>query len=385
MVIENIKIYTKDYKFIWGKIVIKNGMIEALLPKDGIVQEEMEIWDGQGCFAIPGMTDLHFHGCNGYDFCDGTVEALDEMAKYQASAGVTTIAPAVMTLPVPDLEKILSAAAAYKKMQEQEKMAGRADFVGINMEGPFISLEKKGAQNGNHIIECDVGVYRKLQKAAGGLVKIIAVAPEIGDALSFISTVKNEVTVSIAHSNADYETAKRAIGAGAAHITHLFNGMSGFHHREPGIIGAAADSDFVTAELICDGQHIHPAVIRAVFRLFGRERIILISDSMRAAGLQDGTYTLGGQKVLVSGGRAVMADGKTLAGSVSPLSHCVKYLVRQVGIPLEDAVYCAAVSPVKRLGLNNQHGSLAKGKKADIVLLDQDINVVKVIKDGIFI
>lgn len=372
--IRNVKIFTEQHTFREGSIAIKDGLFAEPAENPG------KIIDGQGCYAIPGLIDIHFHGCMGYDFCDGTQEALREIARYEASVGVTGMAPATMTLPAEQLEEILSNAAAFSA--DSGKNPGEAELLGVNMEGPFISKHKKGAQDDTYIIPSDVELFHRFQRAAEGLVKFIAVAPEVEGALAFVDRVKDEAVVSLAHTNADYDEALAAFQRGASHAVHLFNAMPPFGHREPGVVGAVADSHHVTAELICDGIHIHPSVARAAFKILGENRIILISDSMRAAGMPDGTYTLGGQAVQVTRGRAVLVSSGALAGSASNLMECMKTSVKEMGIPLETAVACASENPAKRLGEYGRRGSITFGKKADLVLLDRDLNVKCVMKDG---
>lgn len=372
--IRNVKIFTEQHTFREGSIAIKDGLFAEPAENPG------KIIDGQGCYAIPGLIDIHFHGCMGYDFCDGTQEALREIARYEASVGVTGMAPATMTLPAEQLEEILSNAAAFSA--DSGKNPGEAELLGVNMEGPFISKHKKGAQDDTYIIPSDVELFHRFQRAAEGLVKFIAVAPEVEGALAFVDRVKDEAVVSLAHTNADYDEALAAFQRGASHAVHLFNAMPPFGHREPGVVGAVADSHHVTAELICDGVHIHPSVVRAAFKILGENRIILISDSMRAAGMPDGTYTLGGQAVQVTKGRAVLVSSGALAGSASNLMECMKTSVKEMGIPLETAVACASENPAKRLGEYGRRGSITFGKKADLVLLDRDLNVKCVMKDG---
>lgn len=372
--IRNVKIFTEQHTFREGSIAIKDGLFAEPAENPG------KIIDGQGCYAIPGLIDIHFHGCMGYDFCDGTQEALREIARYEASVGVTGMAPATMTLPAEQLEEILSNAAAFSA--DSGKNPGEAELLGVNMEGPFISKHKKGAQDDTYIIPSDVELFHRFQRAAEGLVKFIAVAPEVEGALAFVDRVKDEAVVSLAHANADYDEALAAFQRGASHAVHLFNAMPPFGHREPGVVGAVADSHHVTAELICDGIHIHPSVVRAAFKILGENRIILISDSMRAAGMPDGTYTLGGQAVQVTRGRAVLVSSGALAGSASNLMECMKTSVKEMGIPLETAVACASENPAKRLGEYGRRGSITFGKKADLVLLDRDLNVKCVMKDG---
>lgn len=376
MIIKNVKVFREDKCFRDGKIVIKNGVFaeeaEALEAADEV------IIDGEGCYAVPGLIDLHFHGCMGYDFCDGTQEAVREIAKYEASVGVTAIAPATMTLPTDELKRILGVAADYRR----ECQAG-ADLIGINMEGPFISAEKKGAQNEHHIISCDEAVCEEFLRASEGLVKFVGIAPEKNEnAVEFIRKMKDKVKISLAHTNADYDTAKAAFDAGACHAVHLFNAMPAFTHRAPGVVGAVSDSPHVNAEIICDGVHIHPSMVRAAFKMMGEERMIFISDSMRATGMPDGRYTLGGLEVDVEGNRAVLASNGALAGSATNLMDCMKTVVKDMGIPLETAVACASMNPAKALGVYDTYGSIARGKKGNVVLLDKDLTVKLVVKDG---
>ena len=380
MIIDHVKVFTEDKKFTDGGIVIKNGTIEQVYTEGKRPHTEDEVLDGKGMYAIPGLIDLHFHGCKGDDFCDGSRDAIARIAEYEASVGVTAIAPATMTLPVEELEQILRVAAEYKKGPHSKK---EADFVGINMEGPFISPAKKGAQDERNIIPCDVKVCERFLEVSEGLVKFMGIAPEKSEnAVSFIEAVKDKVNVSLAHTNADYDTAMAAFNAGADHAVHLYNAMPAFTHRAPGVIGAVYDSKHVMAEIICDGVHIHPAAVRATFEMMGEDRMILISDSIRAAGMPDGSYTLGGLDVNVVGNRATLASDGAIAGSVTNLMDCMKTAVKTMNIPLETAVACATINPAKSLGIDAEYGSIRAGKKAHIVLMDQELNVQQVIKDG---
>lgn len=390
MIIKNVKIFQEDHAFHAGVIYLQDGMIEHIQPEselDGaepIPQEGEQVIDGCGCYAIPGMIDLHFHGCMGSDVCDATEEALHTIAKYEASIGVTAISPATMTLSGDELVHVLENAATYKK-----KMAGAADaayeaeLVGINMEGPFISKAKKGAQDERNIIPCDVELFHRFQCAADGLVKFIGIAPEEPGAIPFVDAVKDEVSVSLAHTNSDYEHAMEAFSHGANHAVHLYNAMPPFTHRAPGVVGAVADNPHVMAEMICDGVHIHPSVVRATFAMLGKERMILISDSMRAAGMPDGRYTLGGLDVDVKGNRATLVSDGALAGSVTTLPDCMRTVVQKMGLPLETAVAAATENPARSLSIYDQQGSLTAGKKANVVLLDEDLKLVAVVKDGV--
>ncbi len=253
---------------------------------------EGEIFDAEGLYAIPGLIDLHFHGCAGYDFCDATAQSLDAISASGLSAGVTTICPAAMTYPEEKLAAICQNAAAWRG-------TGAAP-AGLQLEGPFLSEAKKGAQNGAWLQKPDAALILRLQEQAHGMIRLLAVAPELPGALSMIRVLRNEVVVFFAHTEADYETAVKAFESGAHQVTHLYNAMPPFLHRNPGVIGAAFDTPECRVELICDGIHVHPSVVRATFQMFGDDRVILISDSMMATGLPDGTYALGGQTVFVA-------------------------------------------------------------------------------------
>ena len=387
MVIKNVKVYTEEKQFLNGIIGIKNSLFDKIVTGKEKELDDLidvaehtrdDIIDGRGCYAIPGLIDLHFHGCREDDFCDGTKEAIARIAAYEESIGVTAIAPATMTLPVEELEKVLAAAAEYKK-----KATNGADFIGINMEGPFISRRKKGAQDEKNIIACDTGICQHFIDISGGLVKFVGIAPEENaNAIDFIRQMKEKVNISLAHTDADYETAKAAFDAGANHVVHLYNAMPAFHHRNPGVVGAVCDSRHVMAELICDGVHVHPATVRATFKMLGENRIILISDSMRATGMANGQYTLGGLKVNVKGNRAMLVSDGTLAGSVTNLMDCVRIAVKEMEIPLETVVACVTMNPAKSLGEYEKYGSISVGKKANVVLLNKELELKVVIKDG---
>lgn len=332
-------------------------------------------YDASGCYVIPGLTDLHFHGCMGKDFSDADPEGLEIMARYELSQGVTQICPAGMTLLEEQLTKVCQVAAAHRDANKPG-----AELCGINLEGPFLSTAKKGAQKADWIHAPDVDMFRRLMAASKGLVKLVSVAPEEPGAMEFIEAVEGEVTVSIAHTTADYDTAMEAFRLGARQVTHLFNAMPPFSHRAPGVVGAALDTPICNVELICDGVHIHPSVVRATFKMFGPKRVILVSDTMRAAGMPDGDYTLGGQPVKVKGKHATLADG-TLAGSVTNLMNCMRTAV-SFGIPLEDAVWAAAVNPARAIGIFSRMGSLEPGKRANVVVLDQNLELKDVFFRG---
>lgn len=370
-------IYTEKMCFEPGKITIAEdriGQIE-LLGQGELTEEEA------GRYILPGLVDTHFHGCAGFDFCDGTPEAMRAIASYELTHGITTITPATMTLAEDTLINICAACASAVETQTlEEGVLLREVLKGIYLEGPFISMEKKGAQNPAFIHKPDTEMLDRLQQAAKGLIRIVVIAPETEGAMECIREGKGKFRFSIAHTCADYETAKEAIEAGAAHVTHLYNAMPPFTHRKPGVIGAAAEDTQTEVELICDGIHIHPSVVKSTFKLFGAERVVLISDSMMATGMEDGEYALGGQPVQVKGNRALLADG-TIAGSATNLYDCMKTAIG-MGVPKEDAVRAATFNPAKAVGLADECGSLVEGRKADILIADSEFNLLEVIKGG---
>ena len=379
MIIDNVYVFTPDKAFVKGGIILDGDKIRQVYEEKDAPQLNGDVLDGKGCYAIPGLIDLHFHGCKGDDFCDGDKAAIGRITEYEASVGVTAIAPATMTLPVEELEQILHTAAEYKK---ETKDCRKADFLGINMEGPFISPAKKGAQDARNILPCNVEICDRFLKASEGLVKFIGIAPEESEhAAEFIREVHERVNVSLAHTNADYDTAMEACRAGANHAVHLYNAMPAFTHRAPGVVGAVFDNKDVMAEIICDGIHIHPSVVRATFQMMGADRMILISDSMRATGMPDGQYTLGGLDVKVVGRLATLVSDGAIAGSATNLMDCMRTVVKKMELPLETAVACATINPARSLGVEEQYGSLEAGKKAHVVLLDQDLELKAVIKD----
>lgn len=370
--------------------VIRNGLV---FDGEGFVERDVYMADGlvtataacakggvevdaSGCYVIPGLVDIHFHGSAGADISDGDLNGLHKMGAYEASRGVTAMCPATMTLSEKQLSAAALAARAYVPADDE------ADLVGINMEGPFISPSKVGAQNPEFVRNPSADEFRRLQELSGGLFKLVDIAPEEPGADAFIEELSGEVRISLAHSCADYDTAERAFGLGVRHLTHLYNAMNGMHHRKPGPIPAAAERDDVTAEIIADGVHIHPSMVRLAFNMFGDDRMILISDTLRAAGLEDGVYDLGGQDVMVKGPVATIENG-ALAGSVSDLMRCLRVAVLDMGIPLASAVKAATVNPARAIGLAGSHGTLAPGACANAVLLDKEtLEIVRVVLRG---
>ena len=365
-----------DGVFKDANILCEGETISAVCYRKGIAAfPHHEAFDARGCYVIPGLIDLHFHGCMGHDFCEGTHEAFHALCCYEASRGVTAVCPATMTFPEEKLSQVMTQAASFKPAPHESAL------VGINMEGPFISHGKIGAQNPAYVQPCDANMIRRLQALSGGLIKLVDIAPEQEGALEFIREMHDEVRISVAHTCADYQQAHDAFAAGARHVTHLCNAMPPLLHRAPGPIAAAFDAPQVSVELICDGVHIHPAMVRCMFGLFGDERVILVSDTMEATGLEDGSYELGGQQVLVQGREARLATG-ALAGSVSDLMTCLQRAVRDMHVPLESALKAATENPARALGLDNELGFIKAGYAADFVVLDKDLEIKQVFIRG---
>ena len=329
--------------------------------------------DARGCYLIPGLVDVHTHAAVGEDASDSSADGMVKMSRYYAAQGVTSWCPTTMTLKEPELTKAMHTIRGFVRPADGAKVAG------INLEGPFLSLKKCGAQNPDNLHAPDAAMFHRLNDASGGLVRLVTVAPEEPGAIEFIRDVSRTCTVSVGHTTADYDTAMAAYEAGAGHATHLFNAMPPLGHREPGVVAAALDAG-ATVELITDGLHIHPAVIRLVHRLFG-EKLALISDSLRCAGMPDGDYELGGQPITMKDGRATLTGTDTLAGSSIHLMDGLRRAVR-FGVPLEAAVTAATLTPARVIGRDGEIGSLAVGKRADMVLLDAELNVRAVWVDG---
>ena len=345
-----------DGRFVRGGFSVENGRFAHVLEDVPGPAEDLD-----GALVIPGLVDIHVHGCAGADFSDGDYAGLVRMARYLARRGVTSFAPASMTLPYDALDKAFHAAARLRR----EGLADGARLMGIQMEGPFLSREKRGSQNPAYLRLPDWDRFLRLYDAAEGLLRIVDVAPELPGAVEFTRRASEKCRVSVAHTAAGYDQAAAVFDAGATHLTHLFNAMSGIHHRHPGPIGAASERENITAELICDGIHVHPSAVRMAFRLFPG-RICLISDALRCCGMADGSYSLGGQEILLSGGVARLTGG-AIAGSAADLYQCMRRAV-SFGIPREQAVWAATALPARVIGRESETGAIADGRAADFVI-----------------
>lgn len=339
----------------------------------GINLKQEEVIDCSDCYILPGLVEIHSHGCVGEDFSTSTVEGIDKMCDYYAKNGITSVLATTMTE-----SKELSYQAMRNVNEYCEHPHAGSKILGINMEGPFLGKDKKGAHDEKYLLEIDSHFFEELDRLSGKRITIANIDPRLDKALSFIKEYKEDKIIALAHTSADYETAVTAMQAGANHVTHLFNAMNALHHREPGLIGAALENPCYT-EVICDGIHLHPAIIRFLFQSMP-DKVVLISDSMMAAGLSDGEYQLGGLNVTVLNGKATLADG-TIAGSATNLYHAMCHAI-QFGVKPEDAIQSATYLPAKSIR-NEEVGSIRIGGKADLLLLNKDYSIKTVFIDGV--
>jgi len=365
MRIENVQVLMKDGVFRRGSVEF-NDTIQKVEISDTIDPKVEH-------YLIPGLFDVHTHGALGGDHTDGCPDKMQEMAAFYAKSGTTSFLATTLTDTEETIASAMSNIATYKRTESG------ARCLGINMEGPFFSHPRRGAHQAELLQQPRLDMFENLYKLSGEKLNLVCVAPELDGAMDFIKEVSKKCRVSLAHSAADYNTAIQAFENGATLATHLFNGMEPFLHRAPGIVGAAMDAD-AFVEVICDGNHLHPATIRAIFRMYP-QRVCLISDSLRCAGLPDGDYESAGLPVTVTGGKCMLRDGSSLAGSTITLLQGVRIAV-SLGIPLAQAVMAASANCAKMMGMDDKIGTISPGKYADMVLLDSELNIKKVYIGG---
>ena len=371
MIYKNAMVFSPEHGFRSGGFSVENSRFQKIftgdVPEDGV--------DLQGAYVLPGLVDLHIHGAVGADFSDGDPDGLKRMAAYLSRNGVTSFLPTSMTLPYEALDAAFQTARALMDAPPQNC----ARVLGVHMEGPFFSEKKRGAQNAAYLKAPDADAFFKLYQSCDGAIRIVDIAPELENAKAFTQRVSSYCKVSVAHTDATYEAAAAVFRAGADHLTHLFNAMPPIHHRKPGVIGAASEREDVVAELICDGQHIHPSIIRMAFRLFPG-RVCLISDALRCCGMPEGQYELGGQTVTLKDQIARLSDG-TIAGAASHLFDDMKNAIR-FGIPTKDAILSASLIPAKEAGCDRDVGAIAPGRFADFSVCDSALTLKEVYLGG---
>lgn len=373
MILKNGSIFTEEGVFEQADIEIADGVIRRVAAPGTL--SGPDVIDAADRYVTPGFVDIHIHGAKGSDFCDGAASDIETMSAYLGGEGVTSFCATTMAFDEPILTGIFETAKPYFG-----KETGGAVLRGVNMEGPFFNKAKKGAQAEKYIVGPDAEMFDRLYELSGGNIKLLDVAPELPGCVDFIAHASKKCVVSIAHTCATYDEAVAGFKAGATHLTHIFNAMPPLNHREPGTVGAA--SDYASeVEMISDGIHLHPCIVRTVFRLFGDDRVCLISDSMRACGMPNGEYSLGGQKVFMTDGKATLADG-TIAGSATCLAECFRRAV-SFGVPLESALKAATINPARCVGLLDTLGSITQGKRADVLVLDKTLHPEHIFIGGV--
>lgn len=373
MLLKNATIYNDQFETVKLNITIDGDKIIGVDTRE----DADEVLDLTGYTILPGLIDMHIHGCAGHDTGEATPEALEAMSRCLVQRGVTSFCPTSMTLSFEELQGIFRNVASSK-----DTVTG-AYIHGVNMEGPYIAMSKKGAQNGAYVRNPDAEEFKRLFEDCGGAIKVVDIAPETEGAKAFVEQIQPICPVSVAHTAADYDQACAAFEWGVRHVTHLYNAQSGLTHRAPGVVGAVFDNTRrygVRAELICDGFHIHPAALRIAFAQLGEDNSVIVSDSMCAAGHVDGEYDLGGQTVYVRDGKALLEDG-TIAASTSNVYEELKNVIR-FGIPTKQAIKSATINPARAIRVDHETGSIATGKSADLLVVDDDFNIVLVIVRG---
>lgn len=377
-IINNIKIIQKNQIIYDNQLLIQDGKIAAIT-KENLPVDDCLLIDGEGLYLSPGFIDIHDHGNSGCDAMDATIDALETISRFHMKNGVTGFLATTMTASYDAIIRAIENAVEYSAMVDTLG----SQMLGLYLEGPYFSIKKKGAQSEKYITDIHLDELKSYVDCGKGLVKIVALAPELEKSQKAITfLVDNGITVSAGHSYATYEQMMNGIENGISEATHMFNGMRSFDHREPGIVGACLLDDRVTCEMICDGIHLHPAAMQIIIKMKGDEKVALISDSIRANGIPDGVYDYQGSKVTVKNNEVRLPDG-TLAGSTLSLNHAVRNLVKMTGIDLPTAVRMASLNPARQIGLSETKGSIEIGKDADIIIFDEDINIKRTFIKGI--
>jgi len=369
------------FHLVSGKtIIVEKGRIREIVNKEELSTATLtgaEVIEGKDKYIVPGYIDIHVHGGGGSDVMDGDYEAINQIAITHSHFGTTSFLPTTMTM---SKDKIIRSLRSI--CEAVKKGTAGAEILGIHMEGPYINPEKKGAQKEEDIKKISIEEFLEFNQASGNLIRLVTIAPEMPGAIGLIKYLyKQGIIASAGHTNATYVQTQAGIKVGLSHVTHTFNAMRGLHHREPGVVGAALASPELTVEVIADGIHLHPVVMKILIQAKESEKVVLITDAMRATGLKEGTYDLGGQEVTVNKGQARLKDG-TLAGSVLTMDKAVQNMVNKVGIQLPKAIQMASFNPAKSIGIDDKKGSLELGKDADIVILNKNLETELTIVAG---
>jgi N-acetylglucosamine-6-phosphate deacetylase len=376
-VIVNAKIVTEQGVIEGGALVLSGGKIESVGPAPAPGSTDHVI-DAQGAWALPGFIDVHVHGGYGADWMDGNAEAFDTITRFHGGHGTTSIVATTMTAPKDHLSRVLAAVHEYRSQPMPY-----AQVVGVHLEGPFINVKYKGAQNPAYIVPPQPDWLKEWTAAFPGLIRQLSLAPETEGALGLIAWAREQgINVAAAHTDATYDQIVTAADAGLNQAVHTFNAMTPLHHRNPGTAGAVMTDDRIAAEVIADGHHVHPACIRLLTRSKPADKLIVITDAMSAAGLDDGDYELGGLAVVVKGGVARLRDGDSLAGSTLTMIGALRFAVERVGMTVPQASRCMSGNPARQLGLFGVTGSLEAGKQADVLLVGSDLKLQRIWVQG---
>lgn len=380
LLIKHVNIYTEKDLIEDGALLVENGKITKVLTGTKMLENyppNFNMLDGTGSYAIPGFIDGHIHGANGADVMDGTEEAIDKIASVLPQEGTTCFLATTITQSPGNIEKALKNIATY------QNKSGYAEIIGVHLEGPFIEKSKKGAQPLKYIMDPNIEQFQKWQKLSGNNIKTITLAPELDQDGSFISYLANHgVNVSAGHTDATFSDMKKAVSYGVRQVTHICNAMRGIHHRDIGVVGAALVLEQLRSELIADEIHVSPEMMQLLYDNIGSERLLLITDAMRAKCLPPGDYELGGQPVKVTEKRVVLHD-ETLAGSILKMYNAAKNMLKLNRVTIRNIIEMTSTNPAKQLNIYDQKGSISVGKDADILLVDDALNINYTICRGV--
>lgn len=382
LLLKDLTIYTEEGVLSDGYLLMEKGRIHSYGKLEGLEKTEnvQTISFPKGSKLIPGMIDIHIHGAKNADAMDGSHDGLKTIAEILPYEGTTSFLATTMTQGQEEIESALTCISAFI---ETDNKPGQAEILGVHLEGPFINEKRAGAQPLDAIKTADIELFQRWNQLAGNQIRLVTLAPEKENGLKLAAYLKeNGIVASMGHTDAVYEEVVEAVQAGMNHVTHLYNGMRGFHHRDPGTAGAVLLHDELTAEMIVDGVHIHPEIVKLTYKQKGKDKIILITDSMRAKWLEDGVSSLGGQKVIVKDGKALLENG-ALAGSTLKMNDALTNMMAFTGCSLEDVITMGAYNPAKQIGVLDRKGSIKTGKDADLVVLDDNNKVILTICRGI--